>query len=39
MKKTVKLTDLSPKIRNIPDLLVELGMYKSRNEARRDIEG
>jgi tyrosyl-tRNA synthetase len=39
MKKTIKLTELTPKIRNLPDLLVEVKLCKSRNEARREIEG
>jgi tyrosyl-tRNA synthetase len=39
MKKTIKLSELDEKIRNLPDFLVELKLFKSRKEARREIEG
>lgn len=39
MKRTLKLSEVGDKIKNLPDLLVELSLCKSRNEARRDIEG
>jgi tyrosyl-tRNA synthetase len=39
MKRTLKLPHHYATIKNLPDLLLEVGLCKSRNEARKDIDG